>query len=179
MWQRNNLRHVSCGKKNNFPTKPPSPQSWAQPPLSQEIVLFTVMWKAKHLARAATESLLSGVHESHGVYGSFGFLPSNQVLAGSALAGVESPRTGGGGRGGWEGRSELRGGGRVKFFLRWTSGAGEDHRAGGVARAHGTEERRDRDKTAECVCASWGRPVSHKSMVQDRVTAGYRTMSIS
>ena len=131
--------------------------------------LFTVTWNAKRPAREATESLLSRVHKSHGVYGSFGFLPSNQVLAGGALAGVESPRPGGGGRRGGEGRSELRGGGRVKFLLRWTSGTGEDHRAGRVSRAHGTEEGQDREKTmGVCVCASWGRPASHKSIIQDR-----------
>lgn len=42
---------------------------------------------------AITLMTLSCVHKSHRIYGSFGFFPSNQVLASGALARVESPRT--------------------------------------------------------------------------------------
>lgn len=111
------------------------------------------MLKANHPARAK-EFLLSCVHKAHGVYGSFGFLPPNQVLAGRALARVEGPgagrRGGGGGRG--EGRCKLRGG-RMELFFRGASGTGEDHWAGRVSGTHGTEEKRDREKGPQCdVC---------------------------
>ena len=123
---------------------------------------FTVMWNAERPAREATEPLLSRVHESHGVYGSFGFLPSDQVLAGSALAGVESPRAGG--RRGGEGRGELRGAGRLKFLLRWASGTAEDHRAARVSRAHGAGEAgRRRNDAGLCAPPGVGLPATKAS----------------
>lgn len=120
-----------------------------------QTLLVSAMLKANHPVREAKEFLLSCVHEPHGVYGSFGFFPSNQVLASSALARVESPRTRWRGWGRREGRCELRRGGRMKLFFRWTSGTGEDNWAGRVTRAHGTEGRQDKEKmTQVCMCAS-------------------------
>ena len=110
----------------------------------------SVMLKTNHQVRDIKEFSLSCVHKSHGVYGSFGFFPSNQVLASSALARVESPRTrwGGGGRG--EGRRKLRGSGRMELFFRGTPGTGEDDRAGGVTGAHGAVGSRTKTRWPRC-----------------------------
>lgn len=81
--------------------------------------------------------LLSWIHKAHRVNSPFRFFPSNQVLAGSPLARVESPRTrrGGGGRG--ERRCKLWGSGRVRLFLGWTSGTRVNNGTCWVPRAHG------------------------------------------
>lgn len=84
--------------------------------------------------------LLSWIHKAHRVYSPFRFFPSNQVLASSPLARVESPRTRRGGRGRGERRYELWGSGRMRLFLGWTSGTSENNGTCWVPRAHGAGE---------------------------------------
>lgn len=93
---RNNLRQILLRKiikslsNQLFPTSRAGHLGHRKSSLT---FLFSVMLKADHQVRDTEDFSLSCVHKSHGVYGSFGFFPSNQVLASSALARVESPRT--------------------------------------------------------------------------------------
>lgn len=175
---RSTLRQVLLRKKN-LSTKPTLPHLPALCLLvcskCPQTFLFSVMLKANLPVREAKEFLLSCVHEPHGVDGSFGFFPSNQVLASSALARVESPRTRRRGRGRREGRCELWGGGRMKLFFRWTSGAGEDDGAGRVPRAHGAEGKQDKNNvTHVCVCAFEGHMPAIKVSSRIGVMAGLK-----
>lgn len=57
----------------------------------------------------------------------------------------------------------------MELFFGGTSGTGEDHWAGRVSRAHGTEEKRDKDKrTPVCMCAFRGPHGGSQSVIQNR-----------